>query len=83
MRIVALGRLDDIRGFALAGVEIARCESVREGSALVNALAADASVGVVVVPAWLGYGAESAIARLRERHRGTVVVVLPDTDSDQ
>jgi vacuolar-type H+-ATPase subunit F/Vma7 len=81
--MIALGRLDDIRGFALAGVEIARCESVVEGSALVNTLAADPSVGVVVVPAWLGSGAASSIGRVREQRRGPVVVVLPDTDSDR
>ena len=81
--MIALGRLDDIRGFALAGVETARCESLREGSALVKALSADPSVGVVVVPAWLGYGAASAIAHVRDRRGGPVVVVLPDTGSDQ
>ena len=81
--MIAIGRLDDTRGFALAGVETARCESAQEGSALVTALASDPSVGVVVLPAWLGEGAARAIARLRERRRGPVVVVLPDTDSDR
>ena len=81
--MIALGRLDDIRGFALAGVETARCESAQEGSARINALATDASVAVVVLPAWLGDGAASAIARLRDRPRGPVVVVLPDTDADR
>jgi vacuolar-type H+-ATPase subunit F/Vma7 len=79
--MIALGRLDDIRGFALAGVETARCESAGEATALVNALVVDGSVGLVVVPAWLGYGLGGALAQLRERRRGPVVVVLPDTDS--
>jgi vacuolar-type H+-ATPase subunit F/Vma7 len=81
--MIALGRLDDIRGFALAGVETARCETAQEGSALVNALGADATVGLVVVPPWLGHAASSAIAGVRGRRRGPVVVVLPDTDSDR
>ena len=83
MRMIALGRPDDTRGFALAGVETARCDSATEGVALVAALAADASVGIVVLPAWLADGAASAIAAVRARRRGPVVVVLPGTNSER
>jgi vacuolar-type H+-ATPase subunit F/Vma7 len=81
MRMVALGRLDDIRGFALAGVETVRCETLQEASALVLALGADTTIGLVVVPGWLARAASAAIARVRGRRRAPVVLVLPDVDA--
>jgi vacuolar-type H+-ATPase subunit F/Vma7 len=77
VRLIAIGRADDIRGFALAGVETARCESLQEAGALLAQVGVDATVGLIVVPSWVDRGAPAAIARVRARRRAPVVVVLP------
>ena len=83
MRIVAVGRPDDTRGFALAGVEIASCQTEREAEAVVSALGADASVGVVIVPAWLARVSPALVERVRARRRAPVILALPDGGSEQ
>jgi vacuolar-type H+-ATPase subunit F/Vma7 len=80
---VAVGRTVDTRGFALAGVEIAACQTAREADAVVSDLSADASVGLVIVPAWLNRFAPALVPRVRARRRGPVVLVLPDDESER
>ena len=82
MRIVAVGRVDETRGFALAGVEIASCQTTREADAVVSALSADASVGLVIVPAWLNRVVPALITRVRARRHGPVILVLPDGEPE-
>ena len=77
-----MGRTVDTRGFALAGVEIAACQTAREADAVVSALSADASVGLVIVPAWLNRLAPALVPRVRAKRRGPVVLVLPDDESE-
>lgn len=77
-----MGRTAEIRGFALAGVEIASCQTTREADAAVSALSADPSVGLVIVPAWLNRVAPALVARVRARRRGPVILVLPDDEPE-
>jgi vacuolar-type H+-ATPase subunit F/Vma7 len=80
--MIALGRGDEVRGFALAGVETAPCQTPQEADASLLALGADTTVGLVLVPAWLQRVAPAAIARVRGRRRAPVILVLPEGDSD-
>jgi vacuolar-type H+-ATPase subunit F/Vma7 len=80
--MIALGRADDVRGFALAGVETARCDTPDEARRLVLSLGADATVGLVLVPAWIGHAAGVSIASVRNRRRAAIVLVLPENDLD-
>jgi vacuolar-type H+-ATPase subunit F/Vma7 len=77
--MVAVGRASEVRGFALAGVETARCETTQEAELVLEAIASDASVGLLMVPAWL-----ERVARFRGRgpagRRGPIVLVLPQED---
>ena len=82
MRAVALGRLDDIRGFALAGVETVCCETLQEADAMVLALGADATIGLILLPASFAAAASTAIDVVRGRRRAPVVLELPDLDAD-
>lgn len=75
-----MGRTVDTRGFALAGVEIAACQTAREADAVVSALSADPGVGLVIVPAWLTRVAPALVTRVRARRRGPVILVLPDDE---
>lgn len=75
--MIALGRADDIRGFALAGMETARCETPQEAAALLAQFGADATIGLLVVPPWLDRAAPAAIARVRALRRAPVVLALP------
>jgi vacuolar-type H+-ATPase subunit F/Vma7 len=79
MRIVAVGRAVDVRGFALAGVETRRCESAAEAHATLLQVADERPApGLVVVSPWVGTIAPRAIAKIRSAAtRPPVVVVLP------
>lgn len=81
MRIVAVGQPDEVRGFALAGVETAPCRTAQEADRVLSTLVADDSqVGVIVVSAWANQAVAGSVARARERRDAPVVIVLPPTD---
>ncbi len=77
MRIVALGELDEARGFALAGVETMSCLTPREAEARLSALGSDPTVGLVLVSASVDEMAPGAVARIRSQRRAPVILVLP------
>ena len=77
-----MGRTDEIRGFALAGVEVASCQTPKEADAVVAGLSSDATVGLVIVPAWLNRVAPALVARVRARRRPPVIFVLPDGEPE-
>jgi vacuolar-type H+-ATPase subunit F/Vma7 len=79
---VALGRAEDIRGFALAGVETAVCETPHEAETLMNALGAvESRVGLLMVSAWVTRAAPSAVERSRQKDGPPIVLVLPVSES--
>jgi vacuolar-type H+-ATPase subunit F/Vma7 len=82
MKVVAVGRLDDIRGFALAGVETVRCETLQDAGAMVQALSADASIGLILLPASCAAAASAAIGLVRGQRRAPVILELPHVDAD-
>ena len=77
MRMIALGRRGDGRGFALAGLETARCDTPQDAAALMAQFAGDPTIGLLLVPLWVEEMAPAAIARIRARKRAPVVLVLP------
>jgi len=76
--MIAIGRADEVRGFALAGVEVAPCRTPHEADALVLALTTDATVGLLMVPSWVEEAARTSIARARGRRPTPAILVLPD-----
>lgn len=79
MRIVAVGRAVDVRGFALAGVETRRCEAAAEAHATLLQVADERPApGLVVISPWVATVAPRAVAKIRSAAtRPPVVVVLP------
>jgi vacuolar-type H+-ATPase subunit F/Vma7 len=52
--MVAVGRADEVRGFALAGVETCACETTAEIDAAIRRLTStggDTDVGLIIAPA--------------------------------
>jgi vacuolar-type H+-ATPase subunit F/Vma7 len=80
MRIVAVGRAVDVRGFALAGVETRCCSTDAEARVAVPRLAAERPApGLVVLSPWAATVAARALARIRgDTTRPPVLVVLPE-----
>jgi len=82
MRLVAVGRAGELTGFALAGVEIASCDSPADADPLVAGLTdAGAAVGIVIVSPWIGRHAARSISAARRRRGPPVIVVVPDPPS--
>lgn len=81
MRLIAFGRTDDVRGFALAGVETVPCQTVRQADAALRTLGSDPTVGVVMIPTWVERAIPAVIARVRVRRRAPVLLVLPACES--
>lgn len=81
MRVVLLGTVDDVRGFALAGVPGVVVTERRELEAGLRA-AADAGAGLVLVSAATAALAPAAVAALAGRDGGPAVLVLPEGDHD-
>jgi vacuolar-type H+-ATPase subunit F/Vma7 len=78
VKIVALGPPDDIRGFALAGVETARCETGHDADHLISAMCrAESDVGLVLVSRSIAEAAVPAIARARAGGAAPVFLILP------
>jgi vacuolar-type H+-ATPase subunit F/Vma7 len=80
MRIVAVGRAIDVRGFALAGAETRCCETAADAHAMLLQVAEERPApGLVVVSPWVGTVAPRALATIRgAATRPPVVVLLPD-----
>jgi vacuolar-type H+-ATPase subunit F/Vma7 len=75
MRLVVAGRADEIRGFALAGVETAECHSVEHANAVLSGVSRD--VGLLIVSAWVAQAAEDRLRAVRDRKGPPVVLTLP------
>ncbi len=84
MKIVLLGDADDVRGFALAGVDGHVCQdrgAVESALARIGAHAAE--MGLVLISAAVAGLASRAIERLRAQEGSPAVIILPETDSGQ
>jgi vacuolar-type H+-ATPase subunit F/Vma7 len=79
--MIAIGRPGETRGFALAGVETVNCRAPHDADAVLRSLAADTTVALVIVPAWLERVSAGSIARIRARRRAPAILALPDDDS--
>jgi vacuolar-type H+-ATPase subunit F/Vma7 len=79
MRLLALGRPEEIRGFALAGVATIVCQTAQDAEKTMAELGlADAGVGLLIVPRWIGQAASQAISQIRSRQTPPVVLVLDE-----
>jgi vacuolar-type H+-ATPase subunit F/Vma7 len=78
VKILAIGTTDDVRGFALAGVETVRCRTAQDAETALITIAADPAVALLLVPAWVGQVARAALTRIRSSRRGPLIVVVPD-----
>jgi vacuolar-type H+-ATPase subunit F/Vma7 len=82
MRLIAIGRPDEVRGFALAGVETWPCHTALDADRLLQTIGSDTAVGLIMIPGWVGHAANATIARVRATRRGPVILVLPNDTSE-
>jgi vacuolar-type H+-ATPase subunit F/Vma7 len=81
MRVVAAGRVEEVRGFALAGVETVWCDTASAAAALLTDLqGADPPIGLLIVSPWLAGAVPDRLQRLRERKGPPMVLTLPAGD---
>jgi vacuolar-type H+-ATPase subunit F/Vma7 len=79
MKIVALGRAEEIRGFALAGVATVVCQTAQDADEIVTRLGSrEADAGLLIVARWVGQAAGPAIARMRATQAPPIVLVLDE-----
>ena len=76
MRLVVVGDLADVTGFALAGIPGIVCVSEPEARAALDG-AAKQRGGVVVVSAAVAALAPAAVEAARARREGPLVLILP------
>jgi len=78
--ILVLGDADDARGMALAGAQVVRCRTREEVTrSLARVARGDVSPSMVMVSAPVYALASAEIDALRDRPRGPIVLVLPET----
>ena len=75
MRLLVAGRIGEIRGFALAGVDTAACDHEAQARAFVTDLPGD--VGLLIVTAWVARAAGERLRAIRDRKGPPVVLTLP------
>jgi hypothetical protein len=80
MRLVVAGRIRDVRGFAVAGVETVSCETAVQALAALDGLGTD--VGLFIVSRWFEQATGNHLTRLRDRKGPPVVLVLPPDPPD-
>ena len=80
MRLMVAGRAAEVRGFALAGVETAECESDEQANALIIDLPGD--VGLLIVSPWVAHAAADRLRAIRDRKGPPVVFTLPADGAD-
>jgi vacuolar-type H+-ATPase subunit F/Vma7 len=78
MRLVVVGRAEEVAGFALAGVETAGCAAAGEVDTVVAELAARGA-GLIFVSPWATRHAARSIAEARQRKGPPVIVTLPES----
>jgi vacuolar-type H+-ATPase subunit F/Vma7 len=74
MRLIVVGRPEEVCGFALAGVDIVVCDAAAAAAARVERVSADGA-GLVLVTPWIARHAARTIAAL-QRHKGPPVVSI-------
>ena len=79
MKIVAVGRPEETRGFALAGVATIVCQTAEVAREIMTRLESrEADAGLVIVPRWVDRAASPAIARMRAKQTPPIVLVLDE-----
>jgi vacuolar-type H+-ATPase subunit F/Vma7 len=82
VRIIVLGDADDVRGFALAGVEGHVCQDLGAAESTLAQIGAQVGeVGLVLISAAVAGLASRAVERLRRQEGSPAVVILPQVES--
>jgi len=78
MKLVVVGRADEVTGFTLAGVETVACDASMDAARVVESVAAPAAgAGLVLVSPWIARYAGRAIAAVQQRKGPPVITVIP------
>lgn len=78
MRLVVVGRSDEITGFTLAGVDAVACDADADAARVVESVAApDAGAGLVLVSPWIARHAAREIAAVQQRKGPPVITIVP------
>jgi vacuolar-type H+-ATPase subunit F/Vma7 len=78
MRVAIVGDADEVRGFALAGVEPIVCEDGTTTAEMLERLEEDRDLGVIVITAHTARLAPRQVAHLQERVAPPVPCLLPE-----
>jgi vacuolar-type H+-ATPase subunit F/Vma7 len=78
MRLIVVGRAEEVCGFALAGVDIVVCDAAAAAAPLVERVSADGA-GLVLVTPWIAQHAARTIAALQRRKGPPVISIIPDS----
>jgi vacuolar-type H+-ATPase subunit F/Vma7 len=76
MTMAVIGSADEVRGFALAGVEAVACGTAAEAAAALDALAQHPRVAVLIVTQAIADALPASIERLQNRVEPPIVIVL-------
>jgi vacuolar-type H+-ATPase subunit F/Vma7 len=78
MKLVVIGRADELTGFALAGVETVTCDASVDAARVVESVAAPAAgAGLVLVSPWIAQHAGRVIEAVQQRKGPPVITVIP------
>jgi vacuolar-type H+-ATPase subunit F/Vma7 len=78
MTIAMLGLEDEVRGFALAGVQTTVCHGPAEAGFALDRIDRDGNVALLVVSRAIAEALPARIERLRNRMEPPIVIVLED-----
>lgn len=78
MRLIVVGRSDEVTGFVLAGVETMACDTAADASQIVSGAAQPGGgAGLVLVSPWIARHAARVIAASHQRKGPPVITVIP------
>ena len=78
MKLIVIGREQEVAGFALAGVQTLTCNSADDAAAAVDRVTAPGGdTGLVLVSPWIARHASRVLNAAQQRKGPPVVTVMP------
>ena len=79
MKLIFVGRTDEVAGFALAGAQTVICDAPEHAASTVEHISAEGGdVGLVLVSPWIARHATRAIEVIQKRKGPPVISVVPE-----
>lgn len=79
MKLIFVGRTDEVAGFALAGAQTVTCDAPENAASTVEHVSAEGGdVGLVLVSPWIARHAARAIDAVQQRKGPPVISIVPE-----